>query len=45
MEGVTPRVAGARGSEAVLVATSALAVLSNCLRGLTGSQNSGWFVA
>lgn len=45
MEGVTPRVAGARGSKAVLVATSSLAVLANCLRGLAGGQNSGLFLA
>lgn len=29
-------------SKAVLVAASSQAVLSNCLRGLAGSQNSGF---
>lgn len=29
-------------SKAVLIATSSLAVFSDCLRGLTGSQNSSF---
>lgn len=45
MEGVTLRVTGARGSKAGPVASSSLAVLANCLRGLAGGQNSGLFLA